>query len=403
MHDGTKISKRYVLFTRIPVVKTGDGRLYCDPLWEKDLRLHLEYIEDFSLCCPMEVSDAVDGLCEITDLPLRRIHALRRDRGWISVFRNILPNFLVVAEACKNADIVHSGGAGWAFPLSYYLLLLRRRYSFQWVMLIESSFWRLGTGERRTFRRLVEHYLHGAMLKRCVKSADARIFTQSFYRDLFLDKERKRTLINPAIWLDTGHIVGKEEVQHRHEERAGRPLSILYPARLVEEKGVLIVLDALESLSRRGVELKLTIMGDGPLAPRCRDAEKRHHGMLEVSYLEPVPYGQPFFDQLSGYDFVLVPNLNQEQPRVVFDAFSQGVAIIGSDTMGIRDITSESDALLFSVGDPSSLAKVVAVATEQPDLALSMGLSALESLQGRTHRRMHADRLRFLSEILTIA
>src|SRR5205085_7952338 len=97
-------------------------------------KLHLDYISDFRICCPVVYTDDTQGLEEITHLSIKRIFALRKDYGWRSVAANLFPNFAGVIEACKGANIVHSGGAGWAFPLSFYLLLLRPFFTFQWVI-----------------------------------------------------------------------------------------------------------------------------------------------------------------------------------------------------------------------------------------------------------------------------
>ena len=235
------IDKPYVLFTRIPLLKTQFDRLYCDPLWAKDLKLHLAYLSDFRICCPVVHADEVQGLEEITGYGIQRVFALRKDYGLVSVVKNLLPNFAGVIRACKDASIVHSGGAGWAFPLSFYLLLLRPFFSFRWVIVIESSFWMLNQGDRPTLRKLIEHHVHKALLSLCVKQADARIFTQSFYRKYFLKDETARTLIAPATWLDKDNFVDAATIRTRYLERHGKTLQLIFPARLVEDKGVAVL------------------------------------------------------------------------------------------------------------------------------------------------------------------
>jgi hypothetical protein len=128
------IVKPYVLFTRISLIKNQKGRVFCDPLWEKDLKLHLEYIENFGICCPIEYRENIEGLKDITDLGIKWIFELKKDYGLKSVLLNFLPNLFTVKNALKKAKIAHSGGAGWAFPLSFYLLFLRPFFSFRWII-----------------------------------------------------------------------------------------------------------------------------------------------------------------------------------------------------------------------------------------------------------------------------
>ena len=394
------IKEPYILFSRIPITRDAQGNLFTDPLWAKDLKLHLNYIENFGICCPVEESNDTRGLQDISNLELKWFFELKRDDGLTSVVKNLLPNFLTVIKACKKAKIVHSDGAGWAFPLSFYLLLLKPFMPFQWIIVIESSFWMLGHGEARTFRKVVEHHLHKTLLKGCLKAAHARIFTQSFYREYFLGNEKHRTFINPATWVDKNNFATREEVKRRFESRQDGKLNILFPSRLVKDKGVLVVLAAIEQLKCQDVNISITIMGSGELKENCLRFSAEHHGGIHVKYQDNISYGDDFFKLISQHDWVLVPTLKQEQPRIIFDAFSQGTPVIASDTHGILDITNKDNAFTFETGKSTSLAETLLHVARHPDLALKMGLAGLEYAAGKTHLQMHQDRAQFLKNSL---
>ena len=395
------IEDPYILFTRIPVVVNEQGVLFTDPLWVKDIELHLSYIENFGMCCPVERGRDVDGLQSIAHLDIKWLYELRKDHGFRSVLKNFIPNFLTVINACKKAQIVHSDGAGWAFPLSFYVLPLKPFFRFQWVVVIESSFWMLAQGQPRTLRAIIEHHVHTLLLKRCVKLANARIFTQSFYKDYFLGRDNSRTLINPASWLDKKFMASPEAVRKRFEGRRNRTLNVLYPSRLVLDKGVLVVLEAIKQLQVEHVDLTVTIMGEGDLKAHCLRVAAENRGSVEVRFQSAVDYGRDFFSIIAQHDWLLVPTLKQEQPRIIFDAFSQGVPVIGSDTAGVLDITSKQNALTFETGNPSSLAACIRHAARHPELALEMGLAGLEYATGKTHLQMHQVREAFLKSSLT--
>lgn len=394
------IENSYILFTRIPLTKTGSGRIYCDPLWEKDLKIHLEYIDNFSICCPIEYSEDTNKKKDITDLGIKCFFPLKPDHGIASAIKNFFPNLLSVTRACKKAEIVHSGGAGWSFPLSFYLYFLKPFYSFKWIMLIESSFWMLTSTDKKTPRKLISNFIYKTLLARCIKTANARIFTQSFYRNYFLGSETDRTLINAASWIDDKSILPAQAVKERYNTKTDRKLRIIFPSRLTADKGIFVVLDAIRKLDVLKNEVHITLIGEGILEQDCRNFVNEYHGNADVSFQDPVAYGEPFFSALSKYDFVLVPTINQEQPRIVFDAFSQGVPVIGSDTSGIRDITNDSNAIFFKCGDSSSLAKTIASLIPNHRRSLEMGLAGLEYATGKTHRQMHRDREQFLIDVL---
>lgn len=395
------INKHYVLFTRIPLIKDRQGRIHCDPLWEKDLKLHLDYLKNFSICCPIDVGGNTDGLVDITDLGIKHFFALRSDRGWLSVLVNLVPNFFPVMAACRSADIVQTEGAGWPFPLSFYVLLVRPFIRFQWVINVESSFWMLEDGEKSSLFKTISHHVHKFVVTRCVRAADARIFTQSFYRDYFLRSDTARTMINPATWIDKEDITTRDVVERRFRSRHDGTTRVIVPTRLTKDKGILVVLDALRTLKVAKKSLHVTIIGAGDLEAQCREFVAGYVGDVDLVFKSPVAYGDEFFELLATYDFLMVPVLKQEQPRVIFDAFSQGVAVIAADAPGVLDITNDRNTLYFKRGDSTSLAEALERVAGRRELALDMGLSGLEYVAEQTHLEMHRERARFLETVLS--
>ena len=397
------ITKSYTNFISIPIIKNSIGEIYTDPLWAKDIKLHLDYINCFNLCCPMVSHNETGHLENVTHYKINEIFPLRKDDSLFSIVKNIIPNFLSVIKACKKSDIVHSSGAGWAFPLSFYILFLRPFIKFQWVIVIESSFWLLGKNDRLSIRKVFVHITHKYLLRFCVKSADARIFTQSFYRTLFLGNETNNTMINPASWVNQENLQSVENFNLLNKNKGNKTLEFIFPSRLIEEKGVYLLLNAIRLLKNMDIVGNVTIIGDGPLKSQIIDFINKDYVGIKVIYLEPVEYGTRFFKLLQHYDMVLVPNLKEEQPRIIFDAFSQGVGVIASDTSGIIDIVAPNkNAFIFKAGDADALAVAMAKAINNPALVTKLGLAGLSYANGKTHAKMHQDRLEFLQSTLKL-
>lgn len=398
------ITKPYVLFTRIPLVKDSSGRLFCDRLWAKDLRFHLDYISDFRICCPVLYNNDVQGLDDITEYNIICIYPLKNDYGFGTVVMNLIPNLVGVIKACNEAKIVHSGGAGWAFPLSFYICLLKPFFFFQWVIVIESSDWMFDKKyEKPSLRKLLSHYVHKVVLSRCLEQADARLFTQSFYRNYFLREKTDHTLIAPAIWIDNTNLISPEIVKKRYLERKEKTLELIFPSRLIEEKGVFVLFDAIAHLDDMGVIVNITIMGSGKLEKECKTFASHEHGNIKVTYRNPVQYGSEFFNALCDYDVVLILNLKEEQPRIIFDAFSQGLGVIASDTNGILDITIDGEnAVIYKRGDSLSLANALCHVVKNRELVSEMGINGLNFVEGKTHVQMHLDRQQFFNRVLEL-
>jgi glycosyltransferase involved in cell wall biosynthesis len=96
---------------------------------------------------------------------------------------------------------------------------------------------------------------------------------------------------------------------------------------------------------------------------------------------------------LRNYHAVVIPSITDEQPRIVFDCYSQAIPVIASDTHGLRSCVANGvTGRLVQPGDTEALAGVIAsVRTDIAGLE-RMGLAALEVARKHTHRRMHEER-----------
>ncbi|SDX20498.1 glycosyltransferase family 4 protein [Roseicitreum antarcticum] len=402
------IDARYTLFSHIPLYADPDGALHTNRLWEKDLSLHIGYLPNLRLCCPVlprtQVPHPTDADTRIDGLSPERVVALRPNQGWGAVLANIMPNLRIIRRALRDSDIAHSSGVGWPFPLSYYLLALRRSGAFEWVMVIESSDWMIPQGQRGTLRARLGQRLHGRLIRACLRASDARIFTQAWYRDTLLGHERA-TLIAPAIWLDAESILPESALT----PRAPGPLRVICPTRLIAEKGLHTVMQALSVYAGTpgAPPLHLDIMGEGPMAQELARFAKSLYlaaGPARLRLIPPLPYGPAFFEALRGYDTALIASEKEEQPRIVFDAFSQGLPCIASRTHGnLSVIDQDRTGTFFTPGDPADLAAVLARLARDPAALSDLRPGVLAEVALKTHEHMHRTRAAFLKRVLTRA
>lgn len=407
-----KIQSKYLLLNSIGLVKDQQGRYLCDPFWAKDLKLHLDYISDLHLCCPVieaKSDDDVDqlakkvsynfgGMADITEYPIK-IVPLQYSDGWTGVLKGLLPNFFRVNRAITKETIVHTDGAGWPFPLSFYVLPIRWFKTFKWVMIIESTFWMVKKDAPFNPLKAFTQACHQWFLPRCLKAADARIFTHQEYKKMFFDGDAQ-THVASYTNLDSEFLISEKDLIKKQAARSQLPLRCLFAARLVKEKGVMVLLDAIKRLSQLGVNVQIDLVGSGELEQTCREFAEKAYGTVEVSFVDPVAYGPAFFNFISGYDALIIANLTEEQPRIVFDAFGQGLAIIASDTDGLKTVTKhQENALLFKTGDADAMAKAIKEAAEHPEKIAAFGREGLKFAQSKTHQQMHKNRADFFAEV----
>jgi glycosyltransferase involved in cell wall biosynthesis len=148
----------------------------------------------------------------------------------------------------------------------------------------------------------------------------------------------------------------------------GRGFVVGYVGRLVEEKGVDLLLDALAGL--QGV-WRAYVLGSGPAEGALQDQAQRLGIADRVSFDEWVPSGQMpgYYRQL---DVLVVPsrtrpNWKEQFGRVLVEAMASGVPVIGSDSGEIPNVIGDA-GLVFPEGQVAPLQMHLARLLGEPDL-----------------------------------
>jgi glycosyltransferase involved in cell wall biosynthesis len=131
--------------------------------------------------------------------------------------------------------------------------------------------------------------------------------------------------------------------------------TIGYVGRLVEEKGVQILLQAVGGLAG---EWHLRILGSGPLQPQLETLVQRSDVTDRVSFESPIPSAQmpAFYNQL---DTLVLPSLTRPRwkeqfGRVLIEAMACGVPVVGSRSGEIPNVIGQA-GLTFTEGNVQEL------------------------------------------------
>lgn len=157
------------------------------------------------------------------------------------------------------------------------------------------------------------------------------------------------------------------------ETDASRPFTIGYAGRLVEEKGLLVLFDALAGLSDGW---RFVARGSGPLRDALRARADARGISGAVDLLPPLPStAMPHF--YHGIDVLVLPSLTrpnwmEQFGRVLVEAMACGVPVIGSDSGEIPQVIGEA-GIVVPEGDVTALCtalqRVMADAGYRRDLA----------------------------------
>jgi glycosyltransferase involved in cell wall biosynthesis len=150
--------------------------------------------------------------------------------------------------------------------------------------------------------------------------------------------------------------------------RAGRGFVVGYAGRLVEEKGVDTLLEALSGLEGTW---RAYILGSGPARKALRD-QARHLGLADrVSFDDQIPSSQmpAYYRQL---DVLVVPsrtrpNWKEQFGRVLVEAMACGVPVIGSDSGEIPQVIGDA-GLVFPEGQADALRERLTKLLRDPEL-----------------------------------
>ena len=395
MPSPAPITEPYLLVTHIPNYVDAKGQRWTDALWLKDLREHFLYLHNLTLAAPLAkgAPPATAARFDPTIVPAgTKFIDLPRNRSLPRAILNWPRTFLKLWRAIGKARVVHFGVAEWPIPTGWTVSLItrlrRRKLS---VLVIESAFWRTGGAKAKVWERMTRWAVNGVSMP---------IFTQAQYRDELLNDPSRGHVI-AASWIDADNVLSPEAVEAAWDRKLAAPPRLLFAARLVEEKGVHVLLDAVRLLRARSdvPAFTLDVIGSGALRGAIEAVAAEANGAVTIRVLDPVPYGPPFFSLVTEHDALVIPSISDEQPRLVYDSFSQGVPVLASATPGIAACVDDGrTGRLVTPRDPAALADLIVAALSDRNAIRAMGRTALSVAAAYTHRTMHAQRWQLLSD-----
>lgn len=397
-----RITHPYLLISPIPYFEDPDGGVWIDPLWHRDLIAHLDHLADLRVAAPRGPFTSEEGLVRVAAPPPGTRLAfvpLPPVDGLAAALRRLPATTLALARAVRAAAVVHSGAAGWPLPLGAIANPLAVLFGKPLVVVIESAFWRPAPGSAPGLKLRLRATLVEALARWSVRRAALSVLTTEDYRRTLAMGARGEILIAPATWIGDADILPDDVAAAAWAAKPVRP-RFAFAGRLTPEKGVGVLLAALEILEARGTALDIDIIGVGAMAEACRAVAARLD-RIRLTVHDPVDYGPAFFGFLRARHAVLVPTLTDEQPRILFDAFSQAVPVIASGTGGhLGSVQPGENGWLVPPGEPEALAAALARAAADPQDLARMGLAALATARTRTHEAMHRTRAALLRRVL---
>jgi glycosyltransferase involved in cell wall biosynthesis len=401
----------YLLVSHIPLYRDGQGGLWADASWFKDLMRHGVYLSQLTLLTqviPFAEGDETSGRFEkLPGQPGFAVVEFPSMKSSAEAVARLPKTMSIVLQAVRQTHIVHSCVVGWPYPIGWLAQLGALLYRKRSLVVVESASWRQVRGRDSSLVSRVRAAAFEHAARFFCSRANLLVSTQGEYvKELRSSSSRGLVHVSNATWISERDIWTANEASQswrRRIEQGRAPVRILFAGRLTREKGVDGLIFLARHIADRKLPVCIDVYGEGEMRPELEGASNVvGSAVLRIS--KPVAYGPQFMEILEGADIVLVPSLSDEQPRVVFDAYARARGVIAADTSGLTACVEASrTGWIFPKGNWRALCNLVEQLHSNRAELMNTGLAALQEGRRSTHEGMHRERCAAILDMLSQA
>lgn len=286
-----------------------------------------------------------------------------RERPW---YLALVPGYVAAGTLAARAlardrgyDVIH---VHWPLPHAVLGLAARRATGTPLVLSFHGVEITWASRQLRPFRPFLRH---------AIRRADAVTANSSYTADMIRalhDRQVER--------IPFGATVAAPGRTARTPPSP--PFELLFVGRLVERKGVQVLLEALAELRSRH-DVRLHIIGEGALRPVLEE-RARDLGLADVARFHGFVSNEELAARYESCDAFVLPAVVDAKGDVeglgvvLVEALSHGRPVIASDAGGIPDIVRDGETgLLVPPGDAGALAAALSALVGDPELAARLG------------------------------
>lgn len=198
------------------------------------------------------------------------------------------------------------------------------------------------------------------------RDLERRVFTGAD-RVVVTTEQMRRTVIDDYGVSDKNIRVIPNYVDTEIFRPQGRRVAnrICFIGRLVEQKNLFVLLDALS-----GLDIELVMVGEGHLRPSLEDRA----GELKISVTFMGNVNHRDLPEILGKSSIFVlPSLYEGHPKALLEAMSCGLAVIGADTPGIRETIDDGKTGILCKPEASEIRNSIVRLQENSNIRKSLG------------------------------
>ncbi|TCO60250.1 glycosyltransferase family 4 protein [Caldanaerobacter subterraneus] len=212
------------------------------------------------------------------------------------------------------------------------------------------------------------------------------IFTQS-QEDYKLALDLKIIDKDRIAWINNGVDLNKFNPENikidikSYKENLGITVDskvICFIGRLVEEKGILDLLEAFKYLIKEYNNLYLMIIGDASLDERDKETKQKIKSYLDDTKLRERIILTGFRDDIPELlkisDIFVLPSYREGMPRSIIEAMAMGKPVVATNIRGCREeVVHGETGFLVSVSSPKEIYEAIKRLVDNDELIAEMG------------------------------
>ncbi len=214
---------------------------------------------------------------------------------------------------------------------------------------------------RHPLRPLLRWWFFRVLQRQCARAGAAAYVTAGYLQQRYPPAADAYAIgCSDIDLLSAAYVTGARRAQN--DRRQLRILLVGSLEQLYKSPDVLI--KAVAAVARRGLDLELTIVGDGKHRRELEALAKTFGVRNRVRFTGNLAPGDPVRAELDRADLFVLPSRTEGLPRALIEAMARGLPCLGTSIGGIPELLSREE--LVPVGDVTGLAtKIEEILTDR--------------------------------------
>jgi N-acetyl-alpha-D-glucosaminyl L-malate synthase BshA len=285
----------------------------------------------------------------------------------------MLENAITIVQNNKF-DIIHAHD--WL--VAYTARVLKKSFDIPLITTIHATEYGRNNGIHTEMQRTisnVENWL--------VNESDHVIVNSSYMKNellsIFNVQESKISIVSNGVDLNKFDNVFAD-TEFRKNYAANNEKIVFFVGRLVNEKGVNILLEAIPKILSNYNDVKFVIAGKGPCLNNLIDLS-RELNINDRVYFTGFVSEEVLLKLYKCSEIVVFPSLYEPFGLVALEGMVAGIPVVVSDTGGLREIVNhKEDGMKFYSGNSNSLADCILELLKDENLSEKISKCALQKV-----------------------